>query len=346
MRHSQSLTPLKMMSSKRFLFALILTLSATACSNFDLPTIKNESRVERNVLTGLPGKNGEVYAVKFDDTKSARPQKGVEFADVVFITQVEAGLTRLMGIYSSFYPKEVGPVRSARISDIDILAQFGRVGFMYSGAQSKMRPIIASANLLNLSAERNPPSIYVTAPDRVAPYAMMVRMQELIAKSDDVDIVQSVGWEHGELSPDSIQILSAQIDWPNARYKAIWSKKSKRFELQFNGEPNLSTTGETLGSPMMVIQLVEIAPSEFGDKFGGVTPKSKVVGTGDAFLLRNGSMTKVQWRRLDAESPTEWLLPDGSIAKFEMGQVWIFLTDREPIFEYPPTPKSKQSGNP
>jgi hypothetical protein len=330
-----------MMFSRRYALALLLTLSLTACGSVSLPSFKSEPEVERNILTGLPGANGEVFAVKFDDTKSARPQKGVESADVVFITQVEAGLTRLMGIYTSSYPTEVGPVRSARISDIDILAQFGRVGFMYSGAQTKMRPVLAAANIVNLSAERNPPTIYVNDPARNAPYSMMVRMPELIAKSEGVDSVKSVGWSHGEISPFAVRIDSVKMTWPNATYEAIWQKKTDRFLLNFNGEPNLGVDGSQLGSPMMVIQLVEIVPSEFGDKFGGITPKSKVVGSGVAYLLRDGTMTKATWSRADAESPTEWSLPDGSTANFALGQVWVFLTDREPTFTFPPPPESK-----
>ena len=47
---------------------------------------------ERNLFTGIAGANGKVLAVKFDDTRIAHPQKGVEAADIVIVTQVEAGL--------------------------------------------------------------------------------------------------------------------------------------------------------------------------------------------------------------------------------------------------------------
>ena len=105
---------------KRFI-GLIMVALLSSCS---LVSGGEQSRpeIERNVLTGLPGSNGKVLAVKFDDTVYAHPQEGIEYADVVFVTQVEAGLTRVMGIYSSNYPEILGPVRSARISDIDILA--------------------------------------------------------------------------------------------------------------------------------------------------------------------------------------------------------------------------------
>jgi len=246
---------------------LLLALFLTGCSYLgDSQDVGRE--VERNVFTGKPGNNGKVLAVKFDDTTYAHPQQGLESADIVFVTQVEAGLTRVMGIYSSQYPEVLGPVRSARISDIDILAQFGRVGFLYSGAQSKLRPVISNSNIINLSAERNPPTIYFNDPERTPPYAMMVKPNLLLEKAEDVVTAQSIGWEHGEHSSSAKKIVSATIKWPNAVYKATWSKIEKRFLLDHDNKPNFAKSGQQLGSPMMVIQIATIKPSEYGDKFG------------------------------------------------------------------------------
>lgn len=316
------------------LFVLLLLVVLSACS-FIPEQNSSTPPIERNVLTGLEGGNGKVLAVKFDDTTFAHPQEGVESADVVIVTQVEAGLTRLMGIYSSNYPEVLGPVRSARISDIDILAQFGKVGFLYSGSQSKLRPVLSSANIVNLSAERNPPSIYFNDPMRTPPYAMMVKPNLLLSKADDVTSVSSIGWSHGKKSSFASPIISATIRWPNALYKATWSKSDKRFLLDHDNKPNLASSSVQLGSPMMVIQMVQIKPSEYGDKFGGITPKTTVTGNGKAYLLRNGTVTKVRWSRPRAESPTAWTLEDGTEASFQRGQVWFFLTDKEPDFEYP-----------
>ena len=102
-----------------------------------------------NSLSGRSGNDGPILAVKIDDTAQAHPQAGLEDADIVYIEQVEGGLTRLAAIFSSTIPKVIGPVRSARISDIEILEQFGRVAFAYSGAQKKLLPVIAEANLIN-----------------------------------------------------------------------------------------------------------------------------------------------------------------------------------------------------
>jgi hypothetical protein len=324
---------------KRFI-GLIMVALLSSCS---LVSGGEQSRpeIERNVLTGLPGSNGKVLAVKFDDTVYAHPQEGIEFADVVFVTQVEAGLTRVMGIYSSNYPEILGPVRSARISDIDILAQFGKVGFLFSGSQSKLRPVLSASNIVNLSAERNPPSIYFNDPERTAPYAMMVKPNLLLEKASEVESVKTVGWKHGVRASSAKKILSATIRWPNAVYKATWSKSERRFVLDHDKKANLAASGEQLGSPMMVIQIASISPSEYGDKFGGVTPKTTVTGTGTGYLLRNGSVTKAIWERATPEAPTTWTLEDGTDAFFQRGQVWIFLTDQEPEFEFAPIKAQK-----
>jgi hypothetical protein len=91
----------------------------------------------------------------------------------------------------------------------------------------------------------------------------------------------------------------------------------------------------------MVIQMVSIKPSEYGDKFGGITPKTTVTGSGTAYLLRNGAVTRARWERPTLESPTLWTLEDGTTAFFQRGQVWVFLTDQEPEFEYAPLDPEK-----
>ena len=210
---------------------------------------------EINVLTGMPGINGPVVAVKFDDTREAHPQDGVEKADVVFVTEVEGGLTRLMAIYSSMIPERLAPIRSARISDIDILAQFGKVGFIYSGSQRKMRPILANANLVNMSAERNPATIFFNDPSRVTPYAMTVRTTPLLAKHPEIERAKSIGYSFGKLMKASRPVSSAVIRWPNARYTLRWNEQAGRFTINHNGVPDLTVSGEQLGSNCMVIQL-------------------------------------------------------------------------------------------
>ena len=321
---------------RKVAFLALLTIFISSCAS--LPFVEEKVEIEKNLFTNLPGSSGKVFAVKFDDTNDAHPQQGVESADVVYITQVEAGLTRLMGIYSSNYPEVLGPIRSARISDLSILGEYGRVGFLYSGAQSKMRPVIAESNLINLSAERNPPSIYFNDPSRRSPYSMMVKPNLLLEKAADVELAKKPGWQHGPRAKGAKKIISAEINWPNAGYEAYCSAIDRKFLLKHNSRENIASSGIQLGSPMMVIQMVKISPSEYGDKFGGVTPKSEVIGSGHGYLLRNQRVVKALWNRASLSEPTTWSLEDGSPAFFAPGQIWFFLTDNEPKFTYLPKP--------
>ncbi len=330
-----------MRNMKKTLAAISILIVLSSCASpSNLVKKVTSKEVERNVLTNLPGINGPVLAVKIDDTTPAHPQVGLDSADVVYIEQVEGGLTRLAAIFTNKVPALIGPVRSARISDIEILAQYGRVGFAYSGAQSKMRPVIEAANLENISAERNPPSIYQTDSNRSAPTNMMLDANALLKKTINdegkkIDIVKSIGWQFGKSSEIAKKITSVGIKWPAAKYEVTWSAAEKRWLLTYNGKPNLDSNGRQLGSPNFVIQKVSITNSIYHDKVGGITPLSKTVGSGTGYLLRDGKVVAINWQRPSAEVGTIWTLADGTVANFADGQVWIALTDGEPDFKYP-----------
>ena len=296
----------------------------------------SQSEKATSVLSGREGTDGQVLAVKIDDTNAAHPQIGLEDADVVYIEQVESGLTRLAAIFSTIIPVRVGPIRSARISDLDILSQYGRVAFAYSGAQRKLLPVISKANLEDLGAQRESPKIYTTDPSRVSPHAMVLRadllMQKIKEKNLSVDSAKNVGFVFGELQEGGTPTQKVEVKWPAATYSAEWSVEESRWLLSHNEKLNRAESGVVLGPTTFVIQMVKVSPSEYGDKFGGVTPLSETIGTGKAYVLRNGERFVTIWNRPTAESGTTFTFSDGTIMNFDPGQVWVALTDREPEF--------------
>ena len=298
-----------------------------------------------NVLSGREGSNGPVLVVKIDDTTQAHPQIGLEDADIVYIEQVEGGLTRLAAVFSSVIPQRIGPVRSARISDIEILSQFGRVAFAYSGAQSKLLPVIAAANLQDLGAQRQSPTIFTTDPNRTQPYAMVLRadllLQHIRDKNYQIDSAKSVGFAFGSLPEGGAPTDKVVVNWPAATYSATWSVEGSRWLLSHNNAVNVADSGVVLGPTTLVIQIVSITPSEYKDKVGGVTPFSQTVGTGKAYVLRDGQRFATTWNRPSSEGGTTFTSADGTIMNFDPGQIWIALTDREPDFTSPPPPKTK-----
>lgn len=320
---------------KRLCSALTLTVLLTGCSA--ISDLVPQS-AERNVLSGREGINGPVLAVKIDDTNAAHPQIGLEDADVVYIEQVEGGLTRLAAIFSSVIPERIGPVRSARISDMEILSQYGRVAFAYSGAQKKLLPVIDAANLQNLGAQAQPPSIYTTDTNRVAPVAMVLRadrlMAKIVEKNYQITTASTVGWSFGDAPEGGKSTQSVIMHWPAARYSAEWSESESRWLLSHNSRSNLADSGIVLGPTTLVIQIVSITDSEYTDKVGGVTPFSQTVGSGRGFILRDGKSYQAQWKRPSEAVGTTWTLRDGSEIKFAPGQIWVALTDTEPDFTY------------
>lgn len=322
-------------------FLLIFLGIIVLRNNYLIPYAFKATEQSKNYLTGLPGSNGNVLAVKIDDTMEAHPQIGIEAADLVYVEQVESGLTRLLALYTSEYPEFIGPIRSARISDIDLLAQFGKVAFAYSGSQTKMRPVLSAANLNILSAERNPPSIFARDETRVSPVNMILYIEKLFQQAINklqmnLIALSASPWEFGKLSDQAIDVSSAKIKWPNANYEIIWNSERNCWNLIQNGKIELTTSGSNLCIQNAIIQKVKIQPSIYGDKFGGVTPISETVGSGTAVLLRDGKYLNLKWQREEATQFTKWFDERGERMKLTPGKTWVFLVDKDPIFTYQP----------
>ena len=314
--------------------ATVIVLSIVGTSN--LPQILDKPEIPKNFFNGLPGVNNQILVVKIDDTNAAHPQIGVEDADVVYVEQVEAGLTRLAAVYTSKLPPLIGPIRSARISDLELLAQFGRVGFAYSGAQSKMRPVIAAANLENLSAERNPPSIYGKDPNRPGPVDMILKPDLLLERANSnpkikIDSPTISVFPFGKVPKGETNTANAKVKWPSAKYELRWDSLAEKWLIYFNEKPNLAASGEHLFADTAIIQIVSITPSIYGDKFGEITPFSKTTGTGKAVMLRDGFSYQISWQRDTETELTRWQTIDGEPANFKPGRTWIFLTDQAPV---------------
>lgn len=341
-----------MFSSRAILLLLASVVSFTSCAQIQknvpsqvVPSQVVPDKVSVNILSGRDGHNGPVLVVKIDDTRAARPQIGIEFADVVYIEQVEGGLTRLAAVFSSRMPQRIGPVRSARISDIDILSQFGRVGFAYSGAQRTLLPVIRAANLQDLGAQRLGPAIYTTDPKRKRPFAMVLRADLVLAKiaekGYEVDSAKDIGFTFGAEPVGGVATEKVELNWPAATYSASWSPLAGRWLLSYNSVINTAESGVVLGPTTLVVQMVAITASEYGDKFGGVTPFTQTIGTGTAYILRNGQRFAGTWSRPFASAGTIFSASDGTQLNFAPGQVWIALIDREPIFTSSPEPATK-----
>jgi len=274
-------------------------------------------------FTGEPVKAlGPVLAVKIDNIVYARPQTGLQSADLIYVIPVEGGLTRFMAVYSSHIPPAVGPVRSARQSDLDLLAQFGRPAFAWSGATPHLVPFIERAPIVDLYALQV--GGYYRDSDRVAPYNLYANARQLMAEAKGASKAEDIGFRFGALPAGGKGAASYSVKYPAASYTFRWSAKDKRWLAWIDGAPAMATEGGQLGGSTVIIQYTQISTSRFLE-YGGRPPYAKSTGSGTAVVLRDGKEYTVHWSRPTLADGTTYTLPDGKRMLFAPGQVWVVL---------------------
>lgn len=272
-----------------------------------------------------------VVAVKIENTAAGKPQLGLKSADIVYIEQVEAGLTRLMAIFSSKLPAKVGPVRSARISDLHLAAQFGKPAFSYSGAQTKMLPLIAEASLFDVGDTRNP-GAYFRQPGRFAPYNLFANSKQLVAKAPRASKAKDIGFTFGEAPAEGgVERKSYTVKWPAARFTFAWSQQQKKWMIWQDGKKDMAAEGGQLGAPTIVVQYTKTERSQFHDKNDSYTPLVHTTGKGKAIVLRDGKAFKANWERESEKDGTTFTTESGEPMNFAPGQVWVALASRKPV---------------
>lgn len=154
-------------------------------------------------LTGGEVSEDDVIAVKVENIAAARPQVGLNQADITFVQEVEGAQTRLIAVYHSRFPKRVGPVRSARSTDVQLLPLFGNPGLVYSGANPSVQRKIDNASITTIpcSARDN---------RRVAPHNVFVDLDN-IAKSTKLAKATSIGWIFNDTAPRAASARAVKV---------------------------------------------------------------------------------------------------------------------------------------
>jgi hypothetical protein len=272
-------------------------------------------------FTGEPVKElRPVLAVKIDNIVQARPQTGLQSADLMYVIPVEGGLTRFMAVYSSHVPRVIGPVRSARQSDLDILRQFGRPAFAWSGATPHLVPFIERAPLVDLYALLV--GGYYRVGFRVAPQNLYANPRTLLREAPHASKARDIGFRFGPPPAGGRVVRSWTVTYPAATITFRWSGTAKRWLLWMDGAPGWAAEGGQLGGQTVIIQYTRIATSRF-EEYGGRPPYAISVGSGTAVILRNGRAYMVHWWRPELNSGTVFTLPNGKPMLFACGQVWI-----------------------
>jgi hypothetical protein len=267
-----------------------------------------------------------VLAVKIDNIVNARPQTGLARADIVYVLPVEGGLSRLMAIFSSRYPPAVGPVRSAREDDLQLLRQFGRPAFAYSGATPRLLPYIhRTARIVNLYAGTT--SGYYRDLSRLAPYNLYAHTRQLLAQAPGASTARGIGFRFGPPPAGGKVSRSVSVSYPAASFRFTWSAAKGRWLVSMDGTRAVSSSGARLSAATVVIQHTTVRTSRFKE-YGFRPPYAESTGSGTTLVLRDGRAWAGHWSRPTANGGTTFTTASGQPMTFAPGQVWVVLTRR------------------
>ncbi|MFD5479248.1 DUF3048 domain-containing protein [Streptomyces hawaiiensis] len=304
------------------LAATMTAALAAGCTSGSGPGDDGRGAPKQSKQEASPSATGpSALAVKIDNAAPARPHTGVDAADVVYAEQVEGGLSRLMAVYATRLPETVGPVRSARESDLELLRQFDRPTLAFSGAQTKLLPLIDKAPL-RARTPGNAADAYLRGPGKPAPHNLYLR-PERIAPEAPGQAALTTGFRYGPAPAGGTATDSRTVRYPAARFSFTWSDSRDRWLVGMDGSPATTAGGERMAAATVVVQYVKVRESAFRDFLGNNTPYTETVGSGKATVLRDGRAWDVNWKREQAADGTSFTTGDGTPVNFAKGQVWV-----------------------
>ena len=311
--------------SKNKIFAVALSFGLAVATLAGSPISVN-AEGGPSPLSGLPGGEGKpVVMVKFGNSRPDRPHYNLNQADLIYVEEVEWGLTRIAAMFNTKFPSVVGPTRSARISDLELLEQFTNPGLAYSGANDVLLKAIRKSQSISLSpSDRS--TFYYRNLSKSAPHNQLLRLAAMMEKETKVGAIKDIGLKFDATpATGGTKTTYFQAAWSSARVSGSWTGKS--WTISFDGSIHRDAVNKSFLTPKtIVLQYVERKETKYGDKFGGKTPLLKTVGSGRAIILRNGQSFDGTWSRPKSEAGTTFSFA-GSQFAFDVGQVMIVLID-------------------
>lgn len=295
-------------------------------------------------LTGEAGDaaamNQPVVAVKVDNSPESRPHAGINSADIVYELNVE-GITRFMELFHSQSPDRVGPVRSARSSDIDLFGNLNRPLLLWSGGNPGVTAAVLGAQdngiLIDLGHGSGAGREYYRdgTGGKFAPHDLFTNITKIRADFSPPDVRVPLPMFDYRKSGEAIS--AAAVDAPGmildfglgVRVEYVWDAERAgwdRFQVDQQHPRDRSAFVDETGT-QIAPQNVVILFLQYGqDEVDGRSPKAYSVGEGDGVVLTEGKAINVHWRR--AERSEAWNLTDaatGGPVPLTPGRTWVAL---------------------
>ncbi|MHB1341731.1 MAG: DUF3048 domain-containing protein [Coriobacteriia bacterium] len=283
-------------------------------------------------LTGMDAQDEtsthvRVVSVKIENSPEARPQVNLQLADIVYESVTEGGITRFNAIFHSNSPAKVGPVRSARLSDLHIVPQYGAL-FVFSGASSSVNSRINKTSIDNLSEDAGITYPFFRGDDRPRPhnlYVVLEKVREEAArrKMPTTQDVKGLAFDRKHSEEPSNTITEVGIPFSPAN-RVVWTydAASNAYLRVNNGSKhNDSGTGKQVSARNVVVLWAKHAVASH-DKVGSTTYEITLKGSGKCSVFRDGQRFDGTWTA-GVDSPPTFKAGDGSQIKLTPGNTWM-----------------------
>lgn len=284
-------------------------------------------------LTGAPAPGGKVpqrpaLAVKVDNYPAARPQSGLDKADIVVEEPVEGLITRYVAIFQCHETSLVGPIRSARAIDVGILSDFDNPLFAHVGGIKPVLRLVHRSSLIDLDLGfGTAASAIQNVPGRQAPYDTYASSAALWGlRPDDTTPPQPVFTYSPSVPPGrptktiAIPFSSyANVRWRYSPAQATWLRS-------YGSSPDLLADGTQASAANVVVQTVDVSYGPWVENSeGGLEVQANLTGSGPVSVFRNGTEVSGTWQRSSLSAPTQLLDNAGHPIALQPGTTWVEL---------------------
>ncbi len=277
-------------------------------------------------------------AVKVENSAASRPQSGLDLADVVYEELVEGGVTRFIAIFHSQTPEAIGPIRSGRLVDADVLTAYD--GLMaLSGARDQVISALRNAGITTLYDGVG----FYREKSRKAPhnlYATGQALWERGAKSSGTDAAPK-WWEFEADRPDGFLDCQGDLTCEDAgravavsmsrAYTTGWEydEDAGVYRRSQNGKPFVVASGAQIGAANVVFLGMSVGAGECCDSSGARLVRTDVIGDGRAIVLRDGFWYEATWTKASRSAPLVLEDEAGEPFMFKPGPTWIHLAPKQ-----------------
>jgi hypothetical protein len=257
--------------------------------------------------------------VKIDNAPGARPQSGMNEADIVVEEIVNDNLTRFAFVFQSQGADPVGPIRSGRLQDIDLFGAFNSPLFAWSGGNRTVTDAIRASDLVDIGPSRAP--VYFRSSDRKAPHNLYSSTGSLWTQAPqgsqpppqqftyraDGAAVQGVPSPGVLITLDSID-----VEW-------AWDEASGLYRRTMERRVHEDALSGQVTTNNVVVLEVNYLPG-ISD-----SPDAQTIGSGRAYVFTAGQYIAATWSRADRLVPFTLTAEDGSVVALTPGRTFIEL---------------------